>query len=224
MNAQTQVLLIDGPVGTLQLSYDEPAGAVRGIAVVAHPHPLFGGTMDNKVVQTIARAFLQLGYAVARPNFRGVGASAGSYAEAVGERDDLLATVLWLRALHDGRWASAPLAMGGFSFGSAVTSHVAQALTQAGTAPERLVLVGTAASRFEVAQAPAHALVIHGEVDDVVPLSSVLDWARPQQLPVTILPGAGHFFHGMLPVLRRLVLRAPLADSATGGVPDAAAD
>ncbi|WP_020204440.1 alpha/beta hydrolase, partial [Cupriavidus sp. WS] len=152
MNAHTQVLTITGPAGAIELSVDLPQGqAPRGLALVAHPHPLFGGTKDNKVAQTLARSFVQLGYATVRPNFRGVGGSAGTHDNGVGEQDDLLAVIDWMRAQTG--WspeaATLPLALGGFSFGSFVASHVARRLAEAGTPAQRLVMVGTAASRWQ---------------------------------------------------------------------------
>ncbi|MCY7314690.1 MAG: alpha/beta fold hydrolase [Rubrivivax sp.] len=204
MNAATQRLSIDGPVGALACALDEPTGAARGLAVVCHPHPQFGGTLDNKVVQTLARALVQLGYRVLRFNFRGIGGSTGQWDEGRGEIDDALAVVAWGRATQP----AAPLVMGGFSFGAYVASQAAQQLAAAGTAAERVVLVGPAVQNFAVAPVPADTLVIHGEHDDVVALQAVFDWARPQALPVTVLPGAGHFFHGQLPVLKQIVIGA----------------
>lgn len=203
MNAQTLKSSIQGSVGPIEIAVDAPPAASRGVAVIAHPHPLFGGTLDNKVVQTLARAFNQCGWTAVRFNFRGVGASAGSHDEGRGELDDLLAVVA--HAAPDG-----PLALAGFSFGAFVTSHAFDRL-HAARDIESLVLVGTAASRFAVAPIPTQAhmktLVIHGEQDDTVPLSAVLDWARPQVLPVTVVPGGGHFFHGQLSLLKSLVVR-----------------
>ncbi len=191
----------DGPAGHLQCVVDEPAQAPRGVVVLCHPHPQHGGTMDNKVIQTLARAFVQLGYRSVRFNFRGVGESQGEWAQGVGEIDDALAVV---QAYRD---AALPLSIGGFSFGGYVASQVAARL--ADTQPvERLVLVGPATSTFKVAPVPPDTLVIHGEADDVVPLQATLDWARPQALPVVVLPGVGHFFHGQLPRLRSLVTQA----------------
>ncbi|MDL5031386.1 alpha/beta fold hydrolase [Pelomonas sp. APW6] len=203
MNSQTRKLLIDGPAGTLECAVDQllDLQAPRGTAVICHPNPTQGGTMDNKVVQTLARAFVQLGYQVVRFNFRGIGQSAGAWDEGRGEVDDALAVIAHFR--QDGL----PLVLGGFSFGGYVASRAALQLT-GDAAPERLVLVGPATSRFDMAPVPADALVIHGEVDDVVPLSSVLDWARPQHLPVIVVPGVGHFFHGQLTLLKNLVLRS----------------
>ena len=204
MNAATQRLTLQGPAGPLEVLLDAPAdGLARGTAVIAHPHPLFGGTMQNKVVQTLARAFLQSGWQAVRFNFRGVGASAGNYDEGRGEVQDMLAVIQQVAP-------QGPLALAGFSFGAFVTSHVAQTLAPV-RSPEKLVLVGTAASRFVVAPiAPEWhdlTLVLHGEQDDTVALSSVMDWARPQSLPVMVIPGVEHFFHGQLPLLKSLVAR-----------------
>ncbi len=203
MNSQTRKALIDGPAGAIEIAEDRPEGALRGTAVIAHPHPLFGGTLDNKVVQTLARAFHQAGWRTVRFNFRGVGASAGLHDEGRGELQDLLAVVAHAQP-------QGPLALAGFSFGAFVTSH-AFAQLHAQRPVDKLVLVGTAASRFQVAPIPLEAhertLVIHGEADDTVPLSAVMDWARPQVLPVLVVPGGGHFFHGQLPLLKSLVAR-----------------
>ena len=205
MNAQTERLSLVGAAGAIEALRDlPPAGvAVRGTAVIAHPHPLFGGTMDNKVVQTLARAFVAGGYQAVRFNFRGVGASDGHYDAGAGELDDLLAVVQ--QSAPQG-----PLALAGFSFGAFVTSHALQQLWPQRSV-QHAVLVGTAASRFDVAPVPPEAqlrtLVVHGEHDETVPLTSVMDWARPQLLPVTVVPGGGHFFHGQLPLLKNLVLR-----------------
>ncbi len=206
MNAQTERRLIDGPVGPIECAIDRPAdgpylAAPRGVAVVAHPHPLFGGTMDNKVAQTLARALVLLGYETVRFNFRGVGATAGTHDEGRGESDDLLAVVAAMRR------PGLPLVLGGFSFGAYVTTLAAARLTGEDAA-ERLVLVGPATQRATPAPVPADTLVIHGEQDDVVPLSATLDWARPQQLPVIVMPGVGHFFHGQLTQLRQLIVRS----------------
>ncbi len=207
MNAQTERLLLDGPVGAIEALSDAPqlvAGAVpRGVAIIAHPHPLFGGTMDNKVVQTLARAFVQCGWRAVRFNFRGVGATVGAHDEGRGEAQDLLAVVQQCAP-------QGPLALAGFSFGSFVMSQALLSLWPQRQI-EKLVFVGTAASRFQVATLPPEAhertLVVHGEHDDTVPLSSVMDWARPQVLPVTVIPGGSHFFHGQLPLLKNLVVR-----------------
>ncbi|MDO9216249.1 MAG: alpha/beta hydrolase [Lacisediminimonas sp.] len=207
MNSKTQKSSFQGPAGVLELATDAPAGVPLGIAVIAHPHPLFGGTMDNKVVQTLARAFVQSGWTAVRFNFRGVGASAGIHDEGRGELEDLLAVVQHVAppGAHP-----AALALAGFSFGAFVTTHAfAQLFPERSI--EKLVLVGTSVSRVPAAPidpaAHLRTLVLHGEQDDTVLLSAVLDWARPQSLPVTVVPGVGHFFHGQLPLLKNLVLR-----------------
>lgn len=207
MNSQTERVRLDGPAGVIEALSDAPSlapgAAPRGTAIIAHPHPLFGGTMDNKVVQTLARAFVQCGWRAVRFNFRGVGATEGVHDEGRGEAQDLLAVVR--QCAPEG-----PLALAGFSFGSFVMSQALQTLWPARTI-EKLVFVGTAASRFHVAALPPEAhertLVVHGEHDDTVPLSAVMDWARPQVLPVTVIPGGSHFFHGQLPLLKNLVVR-----------------
>ncbi len=204
MNAATQSLTLQGKAGAIEALLDTPTDlAVVGTAVIAHPHPLFGGTMQNKVVQTMARAFVQCGWQAVRFNFRGVGASAGTYDEGRGEAEDMLALVEQVAP-------QGALALAGFSFGAFVTSHVAQSLGSVRSL-DKLVLVGTAASRFDVAAVASElhdrTLVLHGERDDTVPLASVMDWARPQSLPVTVIPGVEHFFHGQLPLLKSLVAR-----------------
>ncbi len=201
MNALTERRTIAGPAGDIACALDAPAaGAVqRGLAVLCHPHPLHGGTMDNKVVQTLARAAVQGGWRAVRFNFRGVGGSGGGWDAGRGEIDDALAVVAAFRT------AGEPLLLGGFSFGGCVATQAARRLAEADTPAAQLVLVGPAVVNFEAAPVPPGTLVVHGEADDVVPLAAVLDWARPQTLPVTVLPGAGHFFHGLLPQLKQIV-------------------
>lgn len=215
MNAQTQKLSIEGPAGTLEALWDSPASLEAsqplGTAVIAHPHPLFGGTMDNKVVQTVARAFVQAGWSALRFNFRGVGHSQGTYDEGRGELEDMLAVV-------QARAANGPLALGGFSFGAFVAGSAAARLHPQRRV-EHLVLVGAAASRFDLEEVPValrpRTLLVHGEVDETVPLAAVMDWARPQNLPVTVLPGCSHFFHGQLPLLRQVIVGGIAAHLAT---------
>jgi len=215
MNPRTTRTSLQGPCGALELMVDAPQLApgqrLRGTAVISHPHPLFGGTMENKVVQTLARAFVHSGWQAVRFNFRGVGASQGHYDEGRGELQDLLAVVAHWAPIHRvSDEESGDRALAGFSFGAFVTSQaVAQLAAQRRLAS--VVLVGTAASRFAVAPIPedlhACTLVVHGEQDDTVPLTDVMNWARPQKLPVTVIPGVEHFFHGQLPLLRSLVAR-----------------
>ncbi len=207
MNSKTLKSSFQGPVGALEIALDRPAGESRGVAVIAHPHPLFGGTLDNKVVQTLARAFVQSGWTAVRFNFRGVGGSAGSHDEGRGELEDFLAVV---QQVAPSGANDAALALAGFSFGAFVTTHAFERLNPVRSI-EKLVLVGTSVSRAPAApiDAAAHGrtLVVHGEQDDTVLLSDVMDWARPQALPVTVVPGVGHFFHGQLPLLKNLVVR-----------------
>lgn len=204
MNAATVQGVVAGPAGALATAVDAPVGTPLGIALLCHPHPQHGGTMDNKVVQTLARAFVSLGYTAVRFNFRGVGRSEGAWDDGVGEVDDAQAVLAAMRSIGQ------PLILAGFSFGGFVAAQLAQRLAaaSAGGAAERLVLIAPAVSRFDVAPVPADTLVIHGESDDVVPLAAALDWARPQALPVVVVPGAGHFFHGQLPLLKSLITRA----------------
>ena len=192
MRASTRRQFIAGPAGRIECAVDSPDGEAQGIALIAHPHPLFGGTLDNKVVQTLARAFLEGGYETWRPYFRGVGETEGSHDEGRGELEDLAAIVAELKPQR--------LALAGFSFGAAVVGQLA-----ARVRPENLVLVGVGVTRLPVPPVQAGTLVIHGELDDTVPLSAVLDWARPQELPIVLIPGADHFFHRKLQILRGIV-------------------
>ena len=191
--------MIAGPAGALEVALNVPEAPARALALVAHPHPLQGGTLDNKVAQTLAKTFAGLGYVSVRVNFRGVGKSEGAFNEGVGETNDALAALEFARREFPAL-ASLPPVLAGFSFGSYVQSRVARAV-----APERMVLVGPAVSRFTVDAVPADTIVIHGEEDDVVPLADVLAWARPKQLPVIVFPGCGHFFHGRLPQLQQVI-------------------
>lgn len=210
MNSQTEKITLQGAAGRIEVQRDQPAETPRGVAVIAHPHPLFSGTMDNKVVQTLARAFVAGGWTAVRFNFRGVGASEGVHDEGRGELEDMLDVIRQLAP-------EGPLAIAGFSFGAFVASGAVSRLW-AERDVRQIVLVGTAAARNVVAPLPveAHerALVIHGEADDTVALSAVMDWARPQSLPVTVIPGGGHFFHGQLPLLKSLVARHLRAGAA----------
>jgi uncharacterized protein len=201
MNATTERRFVAGPAGALECALDALQGSPRGLAVLCHPHPLHGGAMDNKVVHTLARALVQLGWRVARFNFRGVGQSAGVWDEGRGEVDDALAVIQALRAPGEA------LALGGFSFGGYVASQVAARLPDADK-PQRLALIAPAVENFPMANVSPDTLVVHGEHDDVVPLAALLNWARPQSLPVTVIPGAVHFFHGQLPTLKNIVLGA----------------
>lgn len=206
MKAETR--LISGPAGPLEVIVETPLHP-RGIALIAHPHPLGGGANTNKVVHTLARAFVGLGYSAWRPNFRGVGGSAGTHDEGEGETWDLLAALAAARA----ELGELPVALAGFSFGAYCQTRVAQQLLADGRPARGLVLVGTAAGhvegtrQYDTAAVPPDTLVIHGSADETVPLANVLAWAEPLDLPVTVIPGADHFFHRRLHVLRDLVVR-----------------
>jgi len=190
--------MIVGPAGNIETDVNDPGGARRGIALIAHPNPVQGGTKNTNVVTTLAKTFFALGYVTARPNFRGIGASEGSHDEGRGETDDLLAVAGHLKQ----QYGDLPFVLAGFSFGSFVQTRVAKRLAAA-----RMVLVGPAVNRFPAETVPPDTLVIHGEHDDVVPLAAVLDWARPQGLPIVVVPGGEHFFHGRLNLLSELIVR-----------------
>jgi uncharacterized protein len=193
----TRRLVIDGPAGPLEVVYNVPHDEPRGLALIAHPLPTQGGTLDNKVVQTLAKTFFALGYIAARFNFRGVGKSAGSFDEGEGETEDASAALAHARKTFG---EELPFVLAGFSFGSYVQTRLAQRVQA-----QRLVLIGPAVGRFKVSHVPADTIVIHGEEDEVVPLAEVFAWARPQELPVVVFPGCSHFFHGRLPQLQRVI-------------------
>lgn len=215
MKLNEEIIHITGPTGTtgtietIETIVENP-GAPRGIALICHPHPLFGGTNTNKVTQTLARTFANLGYVALRPNFRGVGASSGTHDEGQGESEDMLAVLA--EAKH--HYGDLPVVLAGFSFGAYVQTRVAQALTVANCPAQRLVLVGTAAGHVEGARKYAtnavakDTIVIHGSADETVPLANVLAWAEPLELPVIVIPGADHFFHRRLHIIREIVTRA----------------
>jgi len=209
MKPTTQTISIEGPAGLIETRVDSPEYP-KGIALVCHPHPLFGGTNENKVVHTVASTLIRLGYAVLRPNFRGVGFSAGQHDEGQGETEDMLLILDEARRI----FGELPLVLAGFSFGAYVQTRVAQTLAESGQAAQRLVLVGTAAGHVEGARQYAtravakDTLVIHGAADTTVPLANVLAWAEPLELPVVVVPGADHFFHRRLHLIRDIILRA----------------
>lgn len=207
----TEKDFVDGAAGPIEVLIDQPEQA-HGLALVCHPHPLFGGTNTNKVAHTLARTLRELGQVAIRPNFRGVGGSAGEHDNGNGETEDMLAVIRWAQS----RWNLDTLVLAGFSFGGYVQLRVATALSAAGKPPRQLILVGTATGDAAGSGREYHTpvvpdklpvMLIHGEQDDIVPLGNVLDWARPQELPVCVIPGADHFFHGKLHLIRELVLR-----------------
>jgi len=200
--------LLDGPVGPMEVVLDIPKGGLQGIAIVAHPQPLLGGSAMHKVPHLLARGLCDAGWWVARPNFRGVGRSAGTHDAGLGETDDLLALCETLRGAHPGQ----RLLLVGFSFGAFVQARVSRVLADRATPAWRTCLAGMpfgeveGGRRYDTPDGLPDALVVHGEHDERVPLQSVLDWARPRAQPVVVVPGADHFFTGRLPLLRALVL------------------
>jgi len=203
MNIHSHKFELNGPAGKMQCLLDLPDGAPRGVALVAHPHPLYGGTMENKVAQTLARTFVTLGYAAARFNFRGVGESEGVHDEGRGEVDDMAVMYAHMRE----QYPDLPITLTGFSFGTFVQAQFALRLAAEGTPAERLVLVGTAAGKWPMPQVPQDTILIHGELDDTITLKEVFDWARPLDLPVTVITGADHFFHRKLGHIKNLVIQ-----------------
>ena len=196
MMPTTAKFSILGPAGLLQGVTHIPAAAPRAIAVVAHPLPTKGGTMENKVVTTLAKTFAELGFVALRFNFRGVGESSGQYDEGNGEVEDAITVARYAQR----EYGDLPLILSGFSFGAYVQARAAQQLH-----PQRLVLVAPAVGRFALPAVPQNTLLIHGEQDEVVPLAEVLRWAQPQHLHIVVLPQTTHFFHGRLPRLREIV-------------------
>ena len=213
MRIEPQVVLIDGPAGRIETIVEAPA-QIKGLALIGHPHPLFGGTNTNKVVQALAKAMTLLGYVALRPNFRGVGQTNGTHDEGRGETDDQLAVLDWARAQYAAQGgAQLPVVLCGFSFGAYVSARVSARLTTAGTPPLRMILVGTAAGhvegsrKYDTAAVAPDTIVIHGSADETVPLYNVLQWAEPMDLPVIVVAGADHFFHRRLHVIRDIIMR-----------------
>lgn len=194
-----ETVLLAGPAGQLEVVINRPLSTPRGIALIAHPHPLYGGTLENKVVQTLASTFAELDCVALRMNFRGVGESQGKHDEGNGETDDML----FLADYAKREFGEVPIFLAGFSFGGFVQTRVATKLDIS-----KLVLIAPAAGRFDVADVKPDTLVIHGEEDDTVPLKAIMDWARPQNLPIVVIPGADHFFHKRLHLIKQLVSQA----------------
>lgn len=201
LRGNSQPLTLQGHSGPIEALRDNPSGPPKGTAIICHPHSLYGGNMDHKVVQTLAKALVEEGWTAIRFNMRGVGQTAGSYDEGRGEADDLLAVIEQVAP-------TGPLALAGFSFGTHVICEAASRIQRQ---PQHLIFVGTATSRFAMQPLPKawfeRALLIHGENDDTVPVDTTLAWCRPQNLPLLIVPQGGHFFHGQQGLLKHLVLR-----------------
>ncbi len=199
----TQRFYIEGPAGRLDTILGKPEGSQRGIAIIAHPHPLYGGTMDNKVVHTLFNTLIELGYVTAKFNFRGVGSSEGNYDQGVGEVDDVISVTQAIHKQFNNQLIHQPLILAGFSFGGAIQLLAAQQLN-----PQHLILVAPSIAHLNVSpptDQTRQTLIIHGDQDDIVPLQTILKWAEPQSLPIVVIPGAEHFFHGRLAVLKRII-------------------
>ena len=217
MSSRHERVLVDGPDGNIEV-FVEGHENPQGIALIAHPHPLFGGTADNKVVTTLARAFREKGCITLRPHFRGVGGSEGEHDHGDAETEDLLALHAWARsryaALSSKAGAPLPTYLAGFSFGAYVTTRLAARLAAIGDPARWLVLVGTAAGfvegarSYQTAAVAPDTLVIHGSADETVRLDNVLAWAGSMELPVVVIPGADHFFHRRLHLIRDIIDRA----------------
>ncbi|MBI5329151.1 MAG: alpha/beta hydrolase [Betaproteobacteria bacterium] len=189
-------LHIPGPAGRIETVVEEPDGEIRGLALVAHPHPLHGGSLDNKVTFTLARAALACGLVAVRSNFRGVGGSEGGFDQGAGETEDLLCLAAWA----EGAFGALPWTLLGFSFGAYVQHRVAASLSA-----QRLIMVGPAVSRFGFDAPPVPAVILHGAEDEVVPLDAVRAYAERWAVPLHVVAGTGHFFHGQLKPLQALV-------------------
>lgn len=200
-----QKFFVNGPVGKLETILAKPDSEhIKGIAVIAHPHPLYGGTMDNKVVHTLFRSLFELGFVTVKFNYRGVGKSEGNYGDGLGEIEDVIAVVKAIQVQFGVRSNNLPLLLAGFSFGGAIQAHVAKTFN-----PQFLVLVAPSVDHLTAPPISAKVkktLIIQGDKDEVVPLKTVLRWATPQDIPVVVIPGAEHFFHGKLHILKRTIL------------------
>jgi alpha/beta superfamily hydrolase len=197
MAVALQKFSLEGKAGHLEGLVYVPDEMPRAIAVVAHPLPTMGGNMESKVAVILAKTFAELGCVALRFNFRGVGASEGEFTGGEGEEQDLIAVTHYAQEQFG---EELPLILSGFSFGGYVASRAAQHLK-----PQHLILAAPAVGRFAMPAVSPDTLVIHGEADDVVPLSAAFDWARPQKLPIVVLPEADHYFHGRLTQLRDIV-------------------
>ena len=215
MPAGTTRTLLDGAAGRIEVAANLPLNA-HAIAVIAHPHPLFGGTMDNKVVTTLGKAFLDAGIATFRFNFRGVAGTEGKHDEGRGEVDDMVRVIEHARATV----SHVPMYLAGFSFGGAVATRASERVDF-----KQLVLVAPGFRRFTEhgmgeppdpddpnlgspgRHSPANTVIIHGDLDETVPLSDSISWATPREVPVVVVPGGEHFFHRKLHVLREIASR-----------------
>ena len=200
---QRAKLRIRSAIGHVETLLNDPGDSRRGLAFIAHPHPLHGGTMDNKVVQSIAQICHDQDYVAVRPNFRGVGSSDGEYTGGLGETEDMLAVIHFVRSHYA---ADLPIILAGFSFGSYVQHCVAQQI-----AVHKLILIAPAVNLYEFGAVPANTTIIHGEDDEIVPFAAAQSWAYQHQIGFKAIASAGHFFHGKLAELKTVVLSACLS-------------
>ena len=200
MIRQTQKFLLPGAAGNIECALDLPESAPLAIALIAHPHPLYGGTMENKVVQTLNRAFASLGYAVARMNFRGVGQTQGKHDDGHGETDDMALLLAYMKQ----EFPSLPVVLAGFSFGTVVQANLQLRMAAQGERC-RMILVSPTAGKWEPPAVPADTVLVQGEIDDTILLKDALAWARPQDIPVIVIPDGDHLFNRKLHHLRNIV-------------------
>lgn len=197
---QRSRLRIKSAVGNIETLVNDPGSQRCGLAFIAHPHPLHGGTLDNKVVQTLAQTCHDAGYVAVRPNFRGVGGSDGEYDGGIGETEDMLAVIDFVRGHYD---FAVPVLLAGFSFGAYVQHRVAQRI-----AARKLILIGPAVNLYKFDCVSPATAIIHGENDEVVPLAAAQAWAQTCGIDIEIIRGTGHFFHGRLAELKSAALAA----------------
>ena len=194
LSQRRQRQLLPGPMGNIETLYATPESSKPYIAIICHPHPLHGGTMTNKVVTTLAKTLDTFGAITLRFNYRGVGASEGSYDQAIGEYDDLIAMRDWLQQQHPDN----QLILAGFSFGSFLVAKAAQVCQ-----PATLITVAPAIKRQAYGTYPDYPgpwCLIQGEQDELTEASAVYDWAQQHPHPPSVIriPDASHFFHGKL--------------------------
>lgn len=207
MLARTEKITFQGDAGAIDCALDLPMDPPLGWALVLHPHPLHGGARNNKIVTTIARACVERGLMALRPDFRGVGGSEGEFDAAKGETTDMQQLVAQFAQQYP-EAAAGKFVLAGFSFGTSVAAQLYSALkAESQKLPDALMLVGSAVDRFKFrdVDVPDHTFLVHGEVDEVVPLSEAMDFARSRELPMVVIPDASHFFHGKLVTLKALV-------------------
>lgn len=185
---------IPAQAGKIETVIDDPEAERRGLLLIAHPHPLHGGSLENKVITTLAKTAVQQGWVAVRPNFRGVGMSDGVFDKGVGETDDMLAVVRFVEK----RYPDLPWVLAGFSFGAYVQHRLRRQMPA-----QRLILIAPAVTMYTFDPVPADTVVIFGDADELIPPAAMQHWAESQDLTVKRIPAAGHFFHGKLKELQQ---------------------